>query len=449
MISLCMIVKNEQEFLEQCLSSVKELVDEIVIVDTGSADKTKEIAQKFGAKIYDVPWENDFAKARNSAIRHATGDWILILDADEVIASADHARIKELIAGDADGYYLIQRTYTNDSSATGWQPADDYDKRYGGFFKTHLIRLFKNNREIKYSQPVHESVKESIENMGGKLVKSTVPILHYGKVRGDDFVAEKSKVYEEIGEKKAESGEYKAIKELAIQQKVNSNFDEAIVNFEKVIQMNPKDSSNYVNLGAIYYQQQNLDRAEWLFEQALSNDGDLTGAYNLAIVYEKKGKTKSAVELLIKIVGADKKHIDAYFSLARIFTATNNLESAIPMLRNVVFLNPKNYQAVLNLAIICSRLKKYESADKYFAMAIELKPESPQVYFNQGVMFGVRDMYEDAEKAFRKCIELNPEIPQAYTNLAFTLKKMGKKEESEKLILETDKKFPGFIPKKE
>src|SRR3990167_5438874 len=88
-LSLCMIVKNEEKYLEQCLNSVKDLVDEIIIVDTGSTDKTKEIWKKFDfahkIKFFDFKWIDDFSAARNESLKHAAKDWILVLDADEVL----------------------------------------------------------------------------------------------------------------------------------------------------------------------------------------------------------------------------------------------------------------------------------------------------------------------------------------------------------------------------
>jgi len=83
LVSACMIVKNEERNLERCLKSIKSFVDEIIVVDTGSTDRTKEIAAAFGARIFDHPWENDFSKHRNQSIGYATGDWIYIIDADE------------------------------------------------------------------------------------------------------------------------------------------------------------------------------------------------------------------------------------------------------------------------------------------------------------------------------------------------------------------------------
>ena len=97
-LSLSMIVKNEERFLPGCLESVKALVDEMVIADTGSTDGTKEIAISFGAKVIDYPWRNDFSAARNESLRHATGDWILYLDADERIDASYHAFIRKIIS---------------------------------------------------------------------------------------------------------------------------------------------------------------------------------------------------------------------------------------------------------------------------------------------------------------------------------------------------------------
>ncbi len=84
-ISLCMIVKDEEEMLPRCLAAVAEHVDELVIVDTGSTDRTVEIAESFGADVVEFPWNGSFADARNVSLDRATGDWILWLDADEVL----------------------------------------------------------------------------------------------------------------------------------------------------------------------------------------------------------------------------------------------------------------------------------------------------------------------------------------------------------------------------
>ena len=107
-ISLCMITKNEEKFLELCLNSVKSIVDEIIIVDTGSTDKTKEIAKKFNAKIIDFKWIDDFSAAKNESLKHATRDWVLVLDADEVIEKKDLDKIKNAIENSEKDFTKIR-----------------------------------------------------------------------------------------------------------------------------------------------------------------------------------------------------------------------------------------------------------------------------------------------------------------------------------------------------
>ena len=168
-LSLCMILKDEEPILEKFLNSVKGCVDEIIIIDTGSNDKTKEIAKKFTNKVYGFRWCEDFSKARNFSISKAAKDWILVLDPDEKISKKDFEKIKEVIKEnktDALGYRLIQKTY----------------------YKNKLIsirgicRLFKNHKEIKFIYPIHETVRESIKSLKGKISKTGINIEHYPKI---------------------------------------------------------------------------------------------------------------------------------------------------------------------------------------------------------------------------------------------------------------------------
>ncbi len=98
LISLCMIVKDEEANLPACLITVADLVDEIIVVDTGSADRTRECAEHFGARVVDFPWVDDFSAARNESLRHATGEWILWLDADDRIDVPNRDRLRALFA---------------------------------------------------------------------------------------------------------------------------------------------------------------------------------------------------------------------------------------------------------------------------------------------------------------------------------------------------------------
>ena len=130
MISLCMITRNEEQNLARCLGSVREMMDEIIVVDTGSVDRTIEIAELFGARTYDFAWTEDFSAARNFCLSKASGDWIFALDADEIISGRDHIHLRNLIRTAADGstaYSLVTRNYTKDPNQVGWVANDGRD----------------------------------------------------------------------------------------------------------------------------------------------------------------------------------------------------------------------------------------------------------------------------------------------------------------------------------
>ena len=107
-LSLCMITKNEEKNLSRCLDSIKDIVDEIIIVDTGSTDKTVEIAKSYGAHIYHYDWNNDFSKARNVSLQKATKDWILVLDADEVLPYEEGLKLKNIITFDLERLIILE-----------------------------------------------------------------------------------------------------------------------------------------------------------------------------------------------------------------------------------------------------------------------------------------------------------------------------------------------------
>lgn len=160
-ISLCMIVKNEEAFLAQCLDSVKDCVDEMIIVDTGSTDRTVEIAENYGARIYHHPWENDFSKHRNQSLSYATGNWIFILDADEELFAEDGQKVRHAVRENKADYYNCQfHDIKKDGSVKGL---------------FNLVRLFRNNRGMNFTQKVHEQLR-----IKGKGAFSAVRLRHYG-----------------------------------------------------------------------------------------------------------------------------------------------------------------------------------------------------------------------------------------------------------------------------
>ena len=142
-ISLCMIVKNEEDWIENALNSVRSVVDEIIIADTGSTDHTLERAARFSPKVLHFNWTDSFADARNFTLAEARHPWILVLDADECIAGRDLPLIKQAVQQKLDGYHLIQRNYVFGNQIVGWTPNSgryEEGKSYPGHLDNPLIR---------------------------------------------------------------------------------------------------------------------------------------------------------------------------------------------------------------------------------------------------------------------------------------------------------------------
>lgn len=170
-LALCMIVKNEASDLPRCLDSVTPVVDEIVVVDTGSADGTIAIARRHNARVFQHQWQNDFAQARNFSLQYAQSDWILVLDADEELDSDARETISALIRNpSADGYRLRQRNFL---------PQDELQY----YTDLWLTRLFRNRPDYRFEYAIHEEVRPSIVRAGGKVENSELIIRHYGYSR--------------------------------------------------------------------------------------------------------------------------------------------------------------------------------------------------------------------------------------------------------------------------
>ena len=164
-LTLSMIVKNEEKHLLRCLSSVKDVVDEVVIVDTGSTDSTIEIAESFDAKIYNFDWINDFSAARNFALSKCKGNWILYLDADEELCKYSVDELLNKINDKPSAINCIVKSLTNENS---------------GFGLMKYPRLFPNDDRIKFEGKVHEQIQNSLNKNNIPLIDSNIEIIHYG-----------------------------------------------------------------------------------------------------------------------------------------------------------------------------------------------------------------------------------------------------------------------------
>ena len=167
-LSVCMIVKNEERFLGQCLASVKDIADELIVIDTGSTDRTIEIAREHGAQVGHFEWCNDFAAARNASIAPATGDWILFLDADEELSPTEKAELPRLLSQTQVSLYRLPLINSHQGEKS----------------QSYVPRLFRNPPGLMFYGCVHEGVLSFIEKICNPWQLSidfcNLKILHHG-----------------------------------------------------------------------------------------------------------------------------------------------------------------------------------------------------------------------------------------------------------------------------
>ncbi len=167
-ISLCMIVKNEERVLSQCLESAKPFFKEIIVVDTGSTDRTKEIAREHGVKLIESTWPDSFAAARNESLSHATGDWIFWLDADDVLP---------LQSGEA----ILHAAINAGPEITGFiVPVQFVEEGPNAGTKVDHVKLIRNFPGIEFEGRIHEQILSSIRKHGGEIVRLNAVVLHAG-----------------------------------------------------------------------------------------------------------------------------------------------------------------------------------------------------------------------------------------------------------------------------
>ncbi|MGL5753903.1 MAG: tetratricopeptide repeat-containing glycosyltransferase family 2 protein [Paraclostridium sp.] len=167
-LSICMIVKNEEKNIARCLESIKEIADEIIIVDTGSSDKTIDICKKYNVKLINYEWNNNFSEARNVSLEHATKDYILCLDADEEIPKSALSKIIKLLSQSnlVQGYFLRLVNIINKTNM-------------GEYI---VFRLFENNPNYRFKGKIHEQIANEIQQFNGKdcTEMTDIEIYHYG-----------------------------------------------------------------------------------------------------------------------------------------------------------------------------------------------------------------------------------------------------------------------------
>ncbi len=352
-LSLCMIVKNEANSLSKCLSSVQNVVEEMIILDTGSTDHTPEIARSFGAMVYHCKWCNDFAKVRNKCLKYAQGEWILILDADEVLVPEIIPQIR--LAMQSDRHILINLVRHEIGAAQS-----PYSL---------VSRLFRHHPNIYFERPYHAMVDDSISKLLAQEPEwqigtlTDVAILHYGY---DPSV-------------------------IAARDKITI----AQTTMEGYLAKHPTDAYACSKLGALYVQIGEVAKGIKLLENGLNNPQSLEPSvlyelyYHLGIAYNRIQQIKKAQLSYQKAIEIDvipQLKLGAYNNLGNLLLANGDFHGAKFAYQKTIEIDPQFVAGYYNLGMACKNLGMFTDAIACYEQAINLDPNYAEAYQNLGVV---------------------------------------------------------------
>lgn len=449
-LSLCMIVKNEEKFLPSCLHSVRDCVDEMIVVDTGSTDRTIEIAESFGAVVYHHPWENDFSKHRNQSIGYAKGDWIFWLDADETLESGGGEVIRKAVAQDKiDSLLVTMVCYFANRARESWN---------------NTVKVFRNRVGIHFEGAVHNQVT-------GCKVTGFCPtkIYHYGYDTDHKTVRRKFdrtstllkkairddphnfRHRHDLAVSYASVGLYRKAVEEGVQAiglyKENGNRDPNILWTHFVV------ASSYFNLGL-------MTQAKEISEAALRIQSDHLDSYFIlasvcAAVEDRKGfetayftyidlcrKYRENPELLAGLVmnkGNEKWRLDLEY--ASLLLKEGSEQNAGKLFTSVIAENSDPLSACLFAIHACRKAGHLTLAEQFLKTAEESGMPPRQVAFEVAILGKLSGNRSDylwkMESMLRPCPEDTPEFLAALGTEALRVHKF---REAESLFVESFKR---------
>jgi tetratricopeptide (TPR) repeat protein len=411
-ISLCMIVKNEEHFLPGCLKTVQGLPDEIIVVDTGSTDRTMEIAREFGARIYEHPWQNDFSFHRNQSIDYATGDWILILDADEELDPSQHEMIRSVIR-------------RKDIDAVTFVVYNKIQAGRTGFLNSH--RLFRNKKGYRYSGIVHNQLV-----MDGITLTSQLKVFHHGYGLSDDEMRAKGKRTEALLKKQLKENPDNAFAHFNLAQIYRGLAEPelSLNHATRVIELLDPDDIDRRHvfvmaldqIGCAYVGLNENAKAKEYFCRALEIKEDyLDPLFNLGYVYSKEGDYDKADELFHRFlevrdnfsehrewIGLILNNLNSqfavYYGLGLSQYFRSNIDQALGYFHKVID-EVGDFEYTHHLLARCyRRKKKFEKIVYHCRKAVENNHEDAEIYILLGEAYlNLRDP-EKASECFEKSL---------------------------------------------
>ncbi|MFH1485420.1 MAG: tetratricopeptide repeat protein [Chloroflexota bacterium] len=445
-LCVCMIVKNEEEHIGPCLESVKALVDEMVVVDTGSTDDTVAIAESHGAKVYHFPWQNDFALARNESLKHATGDWILILDADERLDEANGEKLRQLVQDPEYKAYFLELRSKEGIRDTGTVLAHLY------------ARLFRNREGVRFEGAIHEQVFPSLYRLGIEVGYSDIAIEHLGYARDEVQMRAKGERNLAILQKQAEQFPNSSFVHFNLGKTymVMEQHEDALRELRLALALPGPGyhivANAHYSIGGILFEQGDIDGAIEECRQALSYGDDVIGPrLLLGNAYFKQGKFAEAVAEFERALsihakrGESKLKLDhdinvpsVKVSLGICLFRNGRSEDAIDILEEAVASGATGALVYRGLGDACFSTGNQEKALSAYErwQELETSPKDKAVAFlNSGSIRARLGALTKSEEYFRQALEHDAGLKAARQGLVSVLIQQGKHQEAKAEIL--------------
>lgn len=410
-LALCMIAKNEAAFIKNAIESVKQFVDEMIVVDTGSEDDTIKIAQDCGATVYDFQWQNDFSKAKNFALSMAKADWILFLDADECMSKQDIEDLKKLFNGiksqekekeEIVAFSFISRHYTPKAYSAryaAWHAFAKEEKEqlvnefplfapFDGYYDVLFItRLFKNHKKIYFTGSVHEQVDLSIQqweledpSQSKTIVQCPMPIHHLHFLKKQEFVEDKQRMYFELSKEKIKQGpDAKISLDLAVGYALFENNEE----------------KSFACLKDAVLAQGTTEQGQKQMQEKMQ----------LVEMLVAKNRHLRALHMLIGLLDLKKHDRNSVFNLAKAWYQRKVYRAAIVVLKRLFEAAPHDPLVIEYLGVCYDHINYVDDAIRVFEHGIVVHPKNPTFYFNLGALYEKAKAWDKAIAAFGQAVQ--------------------------------------------
>lgn len=417
-ISLCMIVKNEEHNLGDCLACCGDLVHEIIVVDTGSTDRTKEIAKQAGAKVFDFPWPNSFSKARNQSKKHATGDWIFWMDADDRIDEENRQKLKKLFAGLKDEFaaYLIKVLVLPSSPADPVRVVDH-------------ARLFRNHPKVWWHYRVHEQILPALNQLGGIIHATDAMVRHVG--------------YQDASKRPQKLERNRKLLELDHQDDPNDAF--TLYNLGRICE----------RLGDTAASMPHMKRS---LELADPKETFVRKLYSqIAQAHHKYNQKAQMLQYCLAGLARFPEEVELLFLAGSVLYELNDPQAAAACLERLLALPPstrmdlgddlgvRGFKARTQLGRIYRDLKRSPDAEKQFREALKEQPGFGQALLGLGQTLLDQKRFDDLEKVVAE-LEATPQGgAEAAVLRGLRLVHEKKLDEAKRVAEEAVLKYPQFV----